>query len=503
MRLFAFAMRRLRTQILLFGVGLAIWGALYVFLFPLVRDSMSSVEYPPEILAAFGAGGTDLGDPRLFFDVEFFSLAPSIAAVFGVIAGTAALAGEESAGTIDFIAALPLSRRTIFSQKALAVAAGALLITGIVAVAWVLTAPFADYREELPIQDMVGATFLQLPFMLLIGSSALLLSSVAPSRSAAAAWSGALLVVAYLAVTIASVTDRLEWLRYLSPYYYTDLAGILEDGADAWHQVVLWGLIGVMLVAARRAWEGRELGAGYWQWKALAAGSPSGSGDRAVLPSEPKSGHPRRWPPSGSGRPLVLAALVLVGIVLGIGAAAMNNGTITFGPSGPLSLSGRIDATGARIYSPSTGIVRLALVQQGDEVREGQVLAWVASGVDGSDQPILAPLDGSLTDLSLAKGQSLVAGALIGEVHETGRLRAVFEVNEADVKWIHTGQPVELSISSLGMGIASEVGSVSGVPVSEVGQGRTKPKYEVWCPLPYADSRIAIGMRVQGKFQRR
>ena len=181
MRLFTYALRRLRTQILIFGIGLAVWGVLYVFLFPLVRDSMSKIEYPPEILAAFGAGGTDLGDPRLFFDVEFFSLAPSIAAVFCVIAGTAALAGEESAGTIDFIAALPLSRRRIFSQKALAVATGAAGIAAIIALGWLLTAPFAEYRDELPVRDLVGATLLQLPFMLFIGSCALLLGGWRPT----------------------------------------------------------------------------------------------------------------------------------------------------------------------------------------------------------------------------------------------------------------------------------------------------------------------------------
>jgi hypothetical protein len=135
-------------------------------------------------------------------------------------------------------------------------------------------------------------------------------------------------------------------------------------------------------------------------------------------------------------------------------------------------------------------------------VRQGQVIAWVASALDGSDQPLLAPLDGTLTDLSLAKGQSIAASAPVGEVHETGRLRAVFEVNESDLKSIHSGQRAELSIPSLGLHLTCDIGSVSDIPVSEVGQGRTKPKYEVWCPLVDADSPITLGMRVNAKFQR-
>lgn len=501
MRLFAHALKRLRTQILIFGIGLAIWGVLYVFLFPLVQESMSNIDYPPEILSAFGAGGTDLGDPRLFFDIEFFSLAPSIAAVFGVIAGTAALAGEESAGTLDFIAALPVSRGTLFVQKALAVAAGALLITAIIALGWVLTAPFAEYKAELPIQNIVGATFLQLPFMLFIGAAALLLGALAPSRSAAAAWCGALLVIAYLTVTIASVTDRFEWLRYLSPYYYTDLPGILEDGLDAWHQVILWSLIGLTTICALRAWEGREIGADFWQWNALAAGGTPRSDPGSLPVIESGRGWPRRWLPSKRRRAVALAVFLLVGLALGLGVAAISNGSFVLGNQGPLSLSGRVDAAGARMYAPTTGVVRLVLAQRGDEMRQGQVVAWVSSALGGSDQPILAPLDGSLTELTLAKGQNLVAGTPVGEVHETNRLRAVFEVTEANLKSIHAGQPVDLDIPAIGMRTKGEVASISETPVSEVGQGRTKPKYEVWVPLP-EDGRIAIGMRVQARFQR-
>jgi ABC-2 type transport system permease protein len=502
MTLFAHTLRRLRAQILIFGIGLAVWGALYVLLFPLVQDSMSNIEYPPEILSAFGASGTDLGDPRLFFDVEFFSLAPSVAAIFGVIAGTGALAGEESAGTIDFLASLPMSRRTVFVQKALAVAAGGALITVLVALGWILTSPFAEYRDVLPVRDVVGATLAQLPFILFISASALLLGSVAPNRATAAAWCGVLLLVVYLAVTFAAVTDRLEWLQYLSPYYYTSLPGILEDGLDIWHEIVLWLLIAATTFAALRAWEGRELRADRWQWKALTSGGTSGPHVSTGSVSESMRDHPPRWPPSRRTRAVALLVLILLGAAIGVGTAAVNRGALTIGQLVPLSVSGRIDATGARMNAPTTGVVRLVLAQQGDQVHQGQVVAWVSSALDGSDQPVLAPLDGTLTDFTLTKGQSLAAGAPIGEVHETGRLRAVFELNEGDLRSVHTGQTADLSIPSLGMRLTCEVGSVSGIPISEVGQGRSKPKYEVWCPLVDADSRLAIGMRVNAKFQR-
>ena len=82
-----------------------------------------------------------------------------------------------------------------------------------------------------------------------------------------------------------------------------------------------------------------------------------------------------------------------------------------------------------------------------------------------------------------------------------GRLRAVLEVNEQDLKRLVSGQPVDVQVTALGIRIATQIDSVSTVPISEVGQGRTKPKYEVWCPLPEPDGRIVIGMRVEGTIQ--
>ena len=325
---------------------------------------------------------------------------------------------------------------------------------------------------------------------------------MAPNRSAAAAWAGGLLVIAYLAVTISSVTDRLEWLRYLSPYYYTDLPGILEDGPDGWHQIVLFGLLGLTTAAALRAWEGREFGVGNWQWRALVAGGAPGPSNGNAPAGRPEGTGVSRWPPSRRGVAIALSVLVLVGVTLGVGVAAINRGALPIGQHGTLSLSGRVDATSAKIYLPASGVARLVLAEKGDEVHQGQVIAWVTSAIDGTDLPVVAPLDGALTDLTLAKGQNLAAGTPVGEVHETGHLRAAFEVDEADLKSIQIGQAVELSIGALGLRISSEVGSVSGIPISEAGQGRTKPKYEVWCPLLDPNPRIAVGMRVQARIQR-
>lgn len=502
MTLIAHAVRRLRTQILSFGVGMGLWGSLYVFLFPVMQESMAGLEYPPEILEAFGAGSTNLGDPRVFFGVEFFSLAPTIMAVYAVIAGTGALAGEESSGTIDFIASLPISRRQLFIQKAAAVGIGAVLVTALTAgIAWVATLPWNEIGSDLTAFELVVTTFAIVPFILLVIAVGMLLGAVAPRRSTAAAWTGGFVVVAYLAPAIASITESVETLRYISPYYYTDLPGILEDGLDAGHQLILWAMIAVCYLAALRAFEGRELNAERWQWQALFGAW-----------TEPPVDEPTPVPPSvrrrraflGSQRAwlLFVAALALVGLALG--ALAAGGGEALWAPSQQrtLAASGRIDADHALVVAATTGAAHLVLVREGDEVRPGQVLAWVTSAADGSEQPVAAPLGGTLTSFTLARGQAVLVGTPIGEVHDLGSLHAVLEVEERDRQSILAGQRVDLTVTTLNRQITTQVGSVSVHPISEAGTARDKPKYEVLCPLPDDDPRLVIGLRVEARIVR-
>lgn len=501
MTLFAHALRRLRSQIMWFGLGLGLWGSLYVFLFPALQESMGEIEYPEEILEAFGAASSNIADPRVFFDIEFFSLGPSIMAVYAVIAGTGALAGEESAGTMDFVASLPISRRRLFLQKALAVGTGAVLVALITAtIAWIITAPWNEVGGDLTVIDLVVSTFAMVPFVLLVAAVGMLLGAVSPSRGTTAAWTGGFVVIAYLTVAIASITDSVENFRYLSPYYYTDLPGILENGLDGAHQAVLWAMIAVTTLAGLRAFERRELAAERWQWGALVGAGTDPTmtpGTDSTPPASPRArrGDTRTWA-------LFIGALALIGLAAGVLAAGGGESLRSSSTQRTLSASGRIDADSAAIVASTTGAVHLVLAREGDEVRQGQVLAWVTSAMDGSEQPVVAPLAGDLTAFTLARGQSVIVGTPVGEVHNLDTLRAVLEVEEKSIDTIAAGQRVELTVTTLDHRITTHVASIAVHPISEAGTARDKPKYEVRCPLPTDDPRLVIGLRVEARIDR-
>ncbi len=242
MTVLRYALTTFRVQIIAYGFGLGAYAALIALLYPSLADTMSELEdsYPPGILDAFSGGAAlSLASAEGFFTLEFFSLAPVIFAIFAVFASTAVLAGEESSGTLEFLGALPLSRRHLFFQKTLALLIAIAAIAAITSLGWAITIPAIEL-EGLTLVALIGATFAQVSFVAFVAAAGLLLGALAPTRGTAAALTGGVTVVAYLATTIAGAVSAASWVKYVSPLYYADFPAILVEGITPWHFAVLW-----------------------------------------------------------------------------------------------------------------------------------------------------------------------------------------------------------------------------------------------------------------------
>jgi len=253
------ALRGLRWQVFWYGLGLALYAGLMLGLFPAFEDTLGGVEYPAELLAFFGAAG-DLADPRVFLQVEYFSFAPIIMAIYGIVAGTGLLAGDEGRRTLEPLLAQPVSRSAVFISRAVALLAGLLLIAGINLLGWAASVPFVDI-DDLDLATLIGATFAAVPMV--------------------EAFSGiALLIAAYLVASFAQVVEPIAWAKWLSPYYYSDSHQLLTEGVVWWHQGVLVALGATSMALAWLAFRGREIDAGVWQPRAIARGWSDVAGRR-------------------------------------------------------------------------------------------------------------------------------------------------------------------------------------------------------------------------------
>ena len=75
-------------------------------------------------------GGSDLTSPVGYLNTQMFAFfLPAVLIVFGVLRGTAALAGEEQDRTLDLLLAQPVHRGSAYVQKAIAVLLGLALLS--------------------------------------------------------------------------------------------------------------------------------------------------------------------------------------------------------------------------------------------------------------------------------------------------------------------------------------------------------------------------------------
>lgn len=490
------AVRRLRGQILAYGFGLTAWGAIEAMLFPSVRESLGRIEYPKEILEAFGAANSNLASPRTFMDVEFFSLGPLVLATFALFACTGALAGEEGAGTMEVLASLPISRRRMFVEKLLAVSTALIATCAVVSLGWAVSVPIADFGRQLTLLRLTAATFAMLSFAGFMGATALLLGAVAPSRGAAGAWGAALLIASYLIVVISRVTDLVKDLKYASPYYYSDLTGILANGVELDHQAILWTATALIGWIALRAFEGRELGAERWQFLAPVRGGPTMTSygtqqttERILAWTQDRS---HTWWATA------LLAVVVVSAAAGAGGAyVLDAGTGTRN----VSAEGWVVAPSARVLAPASGTVRSLLVAGGAEVIAGQDLGWVQNAADGSLVPLRAPLAGRVADLGPKLGEFVAVGAPVATIHQLDSLYIVLEVSERDIDAIVPGQPIEVTLTAVDSTFDTRVDSVARVPLTDGVRSRDEPKYEVKSARFEPDAKTTAGMVADGRIR--
>ena len=248
----------LRWQVVGWGLGLAALAAMLVLIYPAISAQFEGVE-----MENIGFGEIqDLSDPRQFFQVEFFTWAPVLMTVFAIIVGGALLAGEEGAGTLELLLSQPLTRRGLFLGKLAGVALAVVGVLALAGLGFLLTAPFVDLKGAVAAGELAIAPFSLLPFAWFALAATVLAATLTPTRGRAAALMTAGAFVAYALNLTASLVTSLEWLRFLTPYYYADAQRVLTEGTVWWHQAALLAMALACAALALAVFERREIGVG-------------------------------------------------------------------------------------------------------------------------------------------------------------------------------------------------------------------------------------------------
>ena len=273
-------LRDLRWRIVGWGFGLAALAALLVLLFPVIGAQFEGVE-----VENFGFGEIDdFSNPRQFLQVEFFSWSTVLMTVFSIMVGGALLAGEEGAGTLEVLLSQPLSRRGLFLGKLAGVAIAVIAILLLAGLGFLTTAPFVDLEGEVTAGELAIAPFVLLPFAWFAITATMLVATLTPTRGRATGLMTLGAAVSFVLNIVAGLVESLSWLRFFSPYHYSDAQRVLTEGAHWPNQAVL--LIAALLCAALAlaAFERREIGVDRSPLAALLGRGQGAEGEAEAAP---------------------------------------------------------------------------------------------------------------------------------------------------------------------------------------------------------------------------
>lgn len=231
-----------------YGLGMALYAGLIVALYPTFRNdtSMNALAQGNTTMAAlFGITGS-LTSPTGWMNANLYAnFVPLVVLLMTIGYGASCVAGQDEDAQLGLVAVLPLSRRSLVTQKAAALAVLAMpvpLVTLVVAL--------SGRRFELNLAPgaLLGVTAGTVLLGLDLGLLALLLGCLTGSRAFALAASASTAALAYLISSLAAVIDWIHTVRDASPFYWAVGNNQVAHGLTPAHVLALL-LLGAVLLA--------------------------------------------------------------------------------------------------------------------------------------------------------------------------------------------------------------------------------------------------------------
>lgn len=230
MTIYLHELRQGSKTFLIWTLSISAFMAMCIFLFPEMEGELGGVgdmfSSMGSFTAAFGMDILDFGTLEGFYAIECGNIMSLGGAFFAAVISVNIISKEEKDRTAEFLFTHPVSRIRVLSGKAAAVLSQTASMN-IIAVA-VTSVSIAAIGEAVPWDTVLhlhlAYLFCQIEIaMICFGISAF-------SRSSSFGAGLGLALVLYFMNLIANVSDKMEVLRYISPFGYAEAAEIVTAG---------------------------------------------------------------------------------------------------------------------------------------------------------------------------------------------------------------------------------------------------------------------------------
>ncbi len=215
-------------------------------------------QMPQAVLEAFSMNAFNLTTLTGFFGVMFiyFGLMSAIAAAMW---GSDMISKEERNKTVEFSLVLPVTRSQVITAKAMAALTNLILF---VLGTWVFS--LLAVQSHSPDQALYDFLALEMQGMFLIGlvflAMGVMLGAVMQRYKLSGSVAVGVIMTTYVLSVASGLDDRLDFLKYFTPFKYFDAARLLHEGRfDGLYLGISAALIVVMLAAAYLRYNRRDL----------------------------------------------------------------------------------------------------------------------------------------------------------------------------------------------------------------------------------------------------
>lgn len=184
--------------------------------------------FPKSVMAVFGMTGLDITKLIGYFGVLYLYIALVVTIHAGLL-GADVIAEEERDKTSEFLYAKPITRTSALTQKLLAALVNILIVFGVSVASSIWIVAFYNKSNSLNGQVMTlmwGILF----FQLLAFAFGAFFAGIFKKPKLAPTAITTVIMASYLVSVITQLNASLDFLKYLTPFWYFGAQKILADG---------------------------------------------------------------------------------------------------------------------------------------------------------------------------------------------------------------------------------------------------------------------------------
>lgn len=220
-----------KTALAIWSGAVAFLMAVCILIYPEMGDQMGEVSDTFAQMGgfsqAFGMDRINFGEFVGFFGVECGNVLGLGGAFFAALTGASSLAKEEKGHTAEFLLTHPNSRVKIIGEKLLAVFTQILILNAVVAAVTALSTLLIGETADMELLGLLFAAY----FILQLEVGAVCFGISAFMRRGETGVGLGLAAVFYFLNLIANLSEKAEFLKYITPFSYAESADIISDRA--------------------------------------------------------------------------------------------------------------------------------------------------------------------------------------------------------------------------------------------------------------------------------